>query len=196
MSSKPETPSAELVLAAIDRAIRQSSRLVNDVSANTIADHLALNRRSGVWRQARSVLRELEDADGIKQGRRSGIVVWALTDVGRERLARVIRAGKPPMLPPSPHRRLWEDSRRLAAQEADRYRAEMASVLNEGLELLADAMTDSDAWLRLSTRLARAAERVGAVVYCLTEWPEPGEGEPDRSEGPRMRSRARFGAPL
>jgi hypothetical protein len=76
-----------------------------------------------------------------------------------------------------------------------RYRAELVAALNEGLELLSDAMTASDAWLALSTRLGRAAERVGAVVYCLTEWPEPGEGGPDLSEGSRMRSRARFGDP-
>lgn len=196
MSSKPEAPSAELVLAAIDRAIRQSVRPVSDASAFAIADHLALSRRSGAWRRARRVLLELESAGEVKQGRRNGVDVWALTTPGRAHLARVIQAGQQPSLPESPHQRLWLNSRRLAALEADRYRAEFAAVLNEGLELLSDARTASDAWLALSPRLARAAERVGAVVYCLTEWPEPGEGGPDISEGPRMRNRARFGEQL
>ena len=47
MRSNPEVPSAELVLAAIDRAVRQSVRPVAGASAGFIADHLALNRRSG-----------------------------------------------------------------------------------------------------------------------------------------------------
>lgn len=196
MSSNSEVPSAELVLAAIDRAIRQSVRPVSDVSAGFIADHLALNRRSGAWRQVLRLLPELEDAQDVKRGRRHGVSVWALTDNGRERLARSIGDDGRSVLPESPQRQLWRDSRRLAAQEADRFRAEMLAALEDGLHLLNEAKTSSHAWLTLSTRLRRAAERVGAAVYCLTEWPEPEEGGPDLSEGPRMRSRARFGESL
>ncbi len=196
MSSNPEAPSADLVLAAIERAIKQSVRPVSDVSASAIADHLALNRRSGAWRQARCQLRELEDIDDVRQGRRNGIPVWALTDGGREHLARVVCDGRQPLLRESPQRRVWRDSRRLAAQEAERFKAEMVATLEDGLRLLNAAASTSGAWLALSPRLTRRAERVGAVVYCLTEWPEPGEGGPDVSEGPRMRSRARFGESL
>jgi hypothetical protein len=196
MRSNPEVPSAELVLAAIDCAVRQSVRPVTDVSANSIAEHLSLSRRSGAWRQALRLLRELEAVGEVEQGRRHGVPVWALTDVGRERLARVIRDGHGPSLPESPQRRRWRDSRRLAAQDGDRFRAELRAALEDGLELFNETETPSDAWFALSSRLARAADRVGAVVYCLTEWPEPGEGVPDLSEGPRMRSRARFGESL
>src|SRR5271154_5210816 len=191
MRSNPEVPSAELVLAAIDRAVRQSVRPVIDVHASFIADHLALNRRSGAWRRALRLLRELEAVGDVKQGRRHGVPVWALTDTGRERLGRVFRDGHGPSLPESPQRRLWRDSRRLAAQEADRFRAELLAALEDGLQLLNETATSSNAWLALSSRLARAADRVAAVVYCLTEWPEPGEGAPDASEGPKMRNRAR-----
>jgi hypothetical protein len=196
MRSKPEVPSAELVLAAIDRAVRQSVRPVTDVSANSIAEHLALNRRSGAWRQALRLLRELEAVGEVEQGRRLSVIVWGLTAAGRKRLARVIRGGHLPSLPESPQLRLWRDSRCLAVQDADRFRAELFAALEDGLQLLNEAATSSDAWLALSSRLARAADRVGAVVYCLTEWPEPGEGGPDLSEGPRMRNRAHFGEPL
>jgi hypothetical protein len=196
MRSKSEVPSAELVLAAIDRAVRQSVRPVTDVPATFIADHLGLNRRSGAWRQALRLLRELEAAGDVEQGRRLSVTVWALTDAGRERLAKVIRDGQGPSLPESPQLRRWHDSRRLAAQDADRFRAELLAALEDGLQLLNETATSSDVWLALSSRLARAADRVGAVVYCLTEWPEPGEGGPDLSEGPKMRNRARFGEPL
>src|SRR5271169_2912414 len=102
MSSNPEMPSAELVLAAIDRAIRQSVRPVSDVSAGFIADHLALNRRSGAWRQVLRLLPELEDAEDVKRGRRHGVSVWALTDNGRKRLARAISDDRRSVLPESP----------------------------------------------------------------------------------------------
>jgi hypothetical protein len=196
MSRNPEVPSAELVLAAIDRAVRQAVKPVTDVSANSIAEHLGLNRRSGAWRQALRLLRELEAVGEVEQGRRLSVTVWALTAAGRKRLARVVRGGHGPSLPESPQLRRWRDSRRLAAQDADRSRAELLAALEDGLQLLNEAATSSEAWLALSSRLARAAERVGAVVYCLAEWPEPGEGAPDLSEGPRMRNRARFGESL
>jgi len=196
MRSNPEVPSAELVLAAIDRAVRQSVRPVTDVSGNSIAEHLALSRRSGAWRRALRLLRELEAVGEVKQGRRLSVTVWALTAAGRKRLARNVRDGYGPSLPESPQLRRWRDSRRLAAQDADRFRAELFAALEDGLQLLNKTATSSDAWLALSSRLARAADRVGAVVYCLAEWPEPGEGAPDLSEGPRMRSRARFGESL
>ncbi|HXN39618.1 MAG TPA: hypothetical protein VN892_16395 [Solirubrobacteraceae bacterium] len=70
------------------------------------------------------------------------------------------------------------------------------AALEDGMQLLNESSISSEAWFSLSFRLARAAERVGAVVYCLTEWPEPGEGGPDLSDGPRMRTRARFGESL
>jgi hypothetical protein len=193
MSANSEGPTAELVLAAIDRAITQSIRPVSAASDRAIADHLALSRRSGAWRQARRRLRELEDAAEVEQGRRKGIPVWAITQAGRERLGRAVDDGRRPVLPESPQHRLWTDSRRLAVQEADRFSVELSAALNEGLRLLHDGETPSQAWLALSARLRRATERVAAVAFCQDEWPEPQEGAPDRSEGPVMRSRGRFG---
>jgi hypothetical protein len=194
MSANPEGPSAELVLAAIDRAITQSIRPITAASDRSIADHLALSRRSGAWRRARRRLRELEEGAEVEQGRRKGIPVWAITQAGRERLGRAAGGGCQPALPESPQHRLWTDSRLLATQEADQFRAELSSALNEGLRLLHDGEAPSQAWLALSARLRRATERVAAVVFCQNEWPEPQEGAPDRSEGPVMRSRGRFGA--
>jgi hypothetical protein len=196
MSANSEGPTTELVLAAIDRAITQSIHPVSAASDRAIADHLALSRRSGAWRQARRRLRELEDAAEVRQGRRKSSRVWAITQVGRERLRRAEGDGCGPVLPESPQHRLWNDSRRVATQEADRFRAELSAALNEGLRLLHDGGASSQAWLALSARLRRATERVAAVVFCQEGWPEPQEGAPDRSEGPVMRSRGRFGESL
>lgn len=138
----------------------------------------------------------MEDAAEVEQGRRKSSRVWAITQAGRERLGRAAGSGRGPVLPESPQHRLWNDSRRLAAQEADRFRAELSAALNEGLRLLHDDEASSPVWLALSTRLRRATERVAAIVFCQDEWPEPQEGAPDRSDGPVMRGRGRFGESL
>jgi hypothetical protein len=183
MRSNPEVPSAELVLAAIDRAVRQSARPVTDVPAAFIADHLALNRRSGAWRQALRLLRELEAVGEVMQGRRLSVTVWALTDAGRERLARVVRDGQGLSLPESPQLRRWRDSRLLAAQDADRSRAELLAALKDGLQLLNEAATPSDAWLALSSRVARAADRVGGGRVLLGRVARAGGGRPRLERG-------------
>src|SRR6185312_6392076 len=139
MSSIQDAPTAELVLAAVDRAVVQSVRPVSDVSGGAISDHLALSPRSGAWRIARRHLLALVAEGAVRQGRRNGSVVWGLTSSGRRRLARIVRLGVQPALPQSPQHRLWSDSRRLAGQEVDRVRAELAAVLGEGTRLLREA---------------------------------------------------------
>jgi hypothetical protein len=191
--SNPDAPSADLVLAAIDRAIRQFPRPVSDISAGEIALHLAINRRSGVWRQARRRLKELEQTSDVRQGRRNGVTVWALTPAGRQRLARAVATSSGPVLPESPQHRRWQDARRLAQQEQQRYRAELTDALSDATRTLEDDGADSAAWFALAARLQAAAERVGAVTFCLTEWPEPDDAGPDTSDGPRLLRRARFG---
>jgi hypothetical protein len=193
MSSSEEAPTAELVLAAIDRAVVQSVRPVSDVSGGAIADHLALSRKSGAWRIARRHLLTLVVEGAVRQGKRNGVVVWGLTSSGRRRLARSVRPGERPELPESPQHRLWSDSRRLADQEIDRIRHELAGALGDGTRLLREAAVPAATWLELAQRLSCAAERLGAVVYCVADWPEPGEDGPDPSRGPRLRRLARFG---
>jgi hypothetical protein len=193
---KPEAPSAELVLAAIDRAITQQFRPVPDTSADAIAQHLALSRRSGLWRQVRRRLLELEDTGELQKGRRNGLDVWTLTAAGRERLTRAVRAGRVPVLPDSPQRERWRDARRLAAAEAERFTTELSATLEEGQRMLGEPSLTAADWLTLAGRLKVAAERVGAVTFCLHEWPEPQDDGPDTSGGPKMLHLARFGETL
>lgn len=182
--------SAELVLGAIDRAVRQSRRPVSDISAGEIALHLGVSRRSGAWREALRHLRDLERSDDLERRRRKGVTVWGLTSSGRRRLARA--AGERWVLPESPQHARWRNARRLAGQEHDRYRAELAGALGDAKRLLDDQAAGSDEWFALATRLEKAAERVAAVRFCLAEWPEPGEDGPDPSDGLRVLHFARF----
>lgn len=191
MTDKTDAPTAEMVLAAIERAIRQSPRPLPDASPHGIADHLAINIRSGRWRTVRAHLRELESARQLTRGRRNGLTVWGLTDAGRRRLERARQDGTLPALPESPQHRVWRDARRLAAQEIERFRAELAEALGEGLRLLDRTGVSSAVWMELSKRLARAAEHVASAVHCLNEWPEPDEGGPD-VVGAGLRNTARW----
>jgi hypothetical protein len=194
--SKPEAPSAELVLAAIDRAITQDTRRVSDVPAGAIAQHLAVSRRSGAWRLARRRVLELEDTGQLQKRRRNGIDVWALTAAGRHRLAPAIRDGRPPALPDSPQHQRWRNARRLAGQEVERNSAELSAALDDGLRMLNEPSATAADWLALAARLRLGAERVGAFAFCLREWAEPREAGPDTSEGPKMLHLARFGEAL
>ncbi len=194
--SKPDAPTAELVLAAVDRAITQHPRRVSDVPAAAIAQHLALNRRSGAWRLGRRRLLELEDTGELEKRRRHGIDAWAPTAAGRHRLAQAARDGRPQALPDSPQHQRWRDARRLAGQEAERYRAELSAALEDALSMLGEPRVTAADWLALAARLTRGAERVGAVTFCLHEWPEPQEAGPDTSEGPKVLHLARFGEDL
>jgi hypothetical protein len=194
--SKLEAPSAEFVVAAIDRAITQHPRRVSDVPAGAIAQHLAVSRRSGAWRLARRRVFELEDGGELEKRRRHGIDVWALTAAGRDRLARAIRDGRPPVLPDSPQHERWRDARRLAGAEAERYKAELSEACEDGLRMLREPSVTATDWLALAVRLRLGAERVGAVTFCLREWPEPQEADPDTTEGPKMLHLARFGEAL
>jgi hypothetical protein len=191
--SKHGAFSAELMLAAIDRAIRQSRRPINDTSAGEIASHLNLTRRSGAWREARRRLRELEQTGHVEQRRRNGLDVWALTSSGLRRLSRAVATDQAPVLPESPQHSRWRDARRLATQEHHRSRRELSSVLDDATRLLEDREVGSAAWFALAARLGAAAERVAAITFCLSEWPEPDEAGPDTSDGSRILRLARFG---
>ena len=135
----PNTPgplSADLVLAAIDRAIRQFPRPVTDASASGIAAHLGVRRRSGAWREALAHLRELEDTGQLERRRRNGLAVWALTPAGQRRLSRASAADDPLVLPESPQHSRWRNARRLARQEQPRCRTELAESLAEAARML------------------------------------------------------------
>jgi hypothetical protein len=193
MSKKnADAPSQEQVLAAIERAVRQSKRPVDGVIAAMIADHLALSPRSGAWRVARGHLRVLEGARDVERFRRNGLAVWGVTRAGRRRLAGMRRGGEYPVLPESPQHRVWRDSRRLTKQEMGRFREELSAALDEGTQLLRLSSVSSAAWLDCSRRLSRAAGTLASAVHCLDEWPEPDESGPDVAPVVGLRNLARW----
>ena len=190
--SSTKGPSAELVLAAIDRAVVQSVRPVAMCPA-------AHRRSSGAQPQIRRMAdrpspsadprggRSREAGEAQRCGRLGAHILRPQASRSQRSSGRAARVAE------SPQHRLWSDSRRLADQEIDRIRHELAGALGDGTRLLREAAVPAATWLELAQRLSCAAERLGAVVYCVADWPEPGEDGPDPSRGPRLRRLARFG---
>jgi hypothetical protein len=91
----------ELVLAAVERAIRHYPNDASAVPPWEVYDHLGVPKRSGAARRVRARLAALEAAGSLVGSRRHGVLLWALTSTGRRRLQRAQRAGNVPELPES-----------------------------------------------------------------------------------------------
>ena len=178
----PRTPpAAELVLAAVDRAIRHDRDARRAVSARAIRAHLALPPRSGAARGLGPVLEGLCADGSLTRERRRGVTRWALSGAGRALLARRRRRdGAPAALPESPQHAAWRSARRIAAQEIARLRRGLAATLAEGArQLAAPRPAHSDEWLALGERLRGDCRRLASASHCLYEWPEPDDERAD-----------------
>jgi hypothetical protein len=170
----------ELVLAAIERAIRHYPKETSVVPAWEIYEHLGFPRRSGAARRVLARLNVMHEAGLVERSRRRGLDVWALSRMGRRRLQRAWRSDTVPVLPESPQHRAWRVARATAAQEIERYRSELRECLEQALRLLdAEPSADSDAWLELGERLRPPCRRLGSAVHCLREWAEPDDARAD-----------------
>jgi hypothetical protein len=178
--SPEEPPSADAVLAAIERAARHRARETGEVPAWAITEHLDVPRRSQRARRVRAHLEALEAAGSLEPSRRHGVAMWALTRAGRGRLRAARAAGRVPELPESPQHRAWRNARTAAANEIERFARRLSEDLAEATSLLeADQPARSDAWFELGERLARAAWRLASAGYCLREWDEPDDAHAD-----------------
>jgi len=175
-----EPPSAEAVLAAIERAARHRARETGAVPAWAITEHLDVPRRSQRARRARTHLEALEAAGSLETSRRHGVTMWELTAVGRRRLRAARAAGRVPDLPESPQHRAWRNARTAAANEIERFTRRLSADLDQAARLLeADPPARSDAWFELGERIQRAAWRLASAGYCLREWSEPDDSRAD-----------------
>lgn len=176
-----ELPSDELLLAAFERAERhRDPELGPGLLLATVKQHLGMPHHSGTTVALRPQLERLQ-ADGlIRRCRQLGMVVWALTATGRERLDAARRTGKVGVLPESPQHRRWRETRALAGEQIGEFRDGLRQLLDEAVALLdAGDETDADSWAALSRRLACACKRLESASYCLREWSEPDEAHPD-----------------
>jgi len=187
-------PSDELVLAAVERAVRhqppagahtgsaQRAR-PRGVPVWTILEHLQLARRSAQARDVRARLAALLAEGALECERRHGVQTWRLGDAGAARLRRTRRGGGLPALPESPQHCAWRNARTLAAQEIERLRGEARGCCERAQRLLATKQpAGSDAWLELAEQTSRAFRVLASASHCLYEWAEPDDARADVDE--------------
>jgi hypothetical protein len=171
----------ELVLAAIDRADRhsRSARRELGVSWQQLVSHLGFVHNSWTTRNLRPQVDALIADRLVTKSKAHSRLWWKLTEAGRRRVAQARRAGEP-ALPPSPQRRLWREYQSLAREEIGRVREDVGRELDDALRLLNEGKGDSEVWRSIGKSLAVECSRLASAVFCLNEWAEPDDENPDR----------------
>lgn len=170
-----------LLLAALDRAERHRGRGADEpgVLLGDVFAHMGFVYNGAATRQLRPRLDALLASGALENTRRHSLKLWVLTSAGRRQLAQARRNGEV-RLPEAPQHRRWRHTRALAAERIERYREQLRGLLTEADALLDAGMhTHSDVWFILAHELPRPSKKIGAAIYCLTEWAEPDDARAD-----------------
>jgi len=166
------------ILAAIDRAEAHDRNQVPDAGRWDVAAHLGFVHNSWTTRQLRPQMDALRSAGRIRDVRRLGLDLVALTSTGRRALRKARGAGEV-SLPESPQHRIWRHSRTVATDRIDGFREALRASVAELGALLETGQTPSDAWFEFGRRLSAEYRRLGSATYCLAEWAEPDDATAD-----------------
>ena len=164
------------ILAAIHRAEVHDQH--DHASRSDIAAHLSFAHNSWTTRRLRPQLDALRSVGCVRDVRRYGLDLLALTDAGRRAVAKARSTGGV-VLPESPQHRKWRHSRTLAGERIDGFRQALRASLAEAGTLLDTEQPPSTAWVEFAKRLSRDCKRLGSATYCLFEWPEPADERAD-----------------
>jgi hypothetical protein len=174
------------ILAAISRAEVHDGQ--DDASRSDIAAHLGFAHNSWTTRRLRPQLDALRSAGRIRDVRRCGLNLLALTAAGRRALGKARSAGEA-ILPESPQHRIWRHSRTVAHERIDGFRPMLRGSLAEAGALLGAEKDPSDAWFDLAERLRKACWQLGSATHCLHEWTEPDDSRADTDKDTGFRGR-------
>jgi len=173
----------ELVLAAIDRAVRHGAE---DVWIATVGEHLGYKRTRHNTRRLREQLEQLRVGHGWADSEeRHGREYWRLTGEGAQHLALSRAKGVVGDLPESPQHRTWRKARAAATERIENFKALLWRATEEASRSEGVASPPPSAWwFELSERLGAAFWLVGSALYCRDEWPEPSDEYPDIDPDP------------
>jgi hypothetical protein len=167
-----------LVLAAIERA--ECHERVEGVQWGHIPMHLGLEPKASTTVKLRPQVDALIGAGEVRQSRRGGCKVWGLTDAGRGRLEAARRAGEALELPEAPQHREWREARAMAEGEIEWLRDQLRRVLERAQGALLGKRPYETNWLDHGERVRERSAQLAAAYYCLHEWLEPDDTQPDR----------------
>lgn len=177
--SRVEPVSDAQILAAIHRAEVHDEH--DDASRADIAAHLGFAHNSWTTKQLRPQLDALKAAGRIRDVRRNGLDLLALTAAGRSALATERRTGAV-ILPESPQHRKWRHSRAMANDRIEGFHEALRASMAEVDAMLDSQQAPSDAWFEFGKRLNAECKRLGSATYCLFEWAEPDDARADVDE--------------
>jgi hypothetical protein len=160
------------ILAAIDRTEAHDLNQIPDAARWDIAAHLGFVHNSWTTRRLRPQMDALRAAGRIRDVRRLGLDLVALTSTGR-RAVRKARSTGEVSLPESQQHRKWRHSRTMAGDRIDGFREALRTSMAEVGALLDEEQAPSDAWFEFGKRLSAECRRLGSATYCLSEWAEP-----------------------
>jgi hypothetical protein len=170
------------MLAAVERAGRHTRH----PDKRTVARLLGFRFSGAASRSIQKQLERLEAAGLVaRKPGRHGREDWLLTDPGRDGLQS--RRGDIEPLPESPEHRRWRHCRALAGDQLDDAAAKALEALG-GVEATIRRRAAGDLTATDVAFIQRLLEwrlrRLGVVLYCLRDWPEPDDDVADRSERP------------
>jgi hypothetical protein len=166
-----------LVLAAIERA--ECHEQLEGVQWRHVPMHLGFAPAAATTRKLRLQVDELIEAGEVRQFRRGGSKVWGLTDAGRARLAVARQDGTRLELPEAPQRWEWRRARAKAEREIEWLQDELRTALEQVRRAPSGGRVVAAVWLQHGERLRKRCEQLAVAHYCLHEWSEPVDSEPD-----------------
>lgn len=178
-----EPISDELILAAIERAVRQGQETVWVVA---VTEHLGFRRQGYTTRKVRDQLEQMRVRDGtVERLDRMGRDYWQLTPAGRHVLECARAEDRLEELPESPQHRAWRKARGAATERIDSLRGLLSAAIQDAHTAeLEPGEVPSETWLALRQRLDAAAWLVASATYCLHEWSEPSDDSLDSGPDP------------
>jgi hypothetical protein len=177
-------PPVELVLAAIDRAVRHRHHQARPGAwISDVKEHLGLPHTGATTVWLRPVWQQLEAERLIEQNRKGGLPRCELTRAGRKRLESAQDAEGLDQLPESPQHDRWRKAHDTAAERIEDLRGGLRLLMEEASRLL-DREPPSDAWYELARDFEHACKRLGSATYCLHEWAEPDDATADVDDAP------------
>lgn len=160
-SLNTEPLTADVVLAALARALRSGPIVDGGVWLSEVSEHLGMRWHGATSRRLQPIMMELvERGLVLRSGRGS---VWALTDTGRCEVERVTV-----VLPESPRHRRWRQARELAIEHHPRLRQRFVTALTMAGDLIsAKEPVASNEWVGCKHELARACDALAQVAHVL-----------------------------
>jgi hypothetical protein len=140
---RAEPVSDAQILAAIHRAEVHDEQ--DDASRADIAAHLGFVHNSWTTKRLRPQIDALKAAGQIRDVRRNGLDLLALTAAGRRALEKAQSAGAA-ILPESPQHRKWRHSRAIAGDRIDGFREALRASMAEVSALLDSPRAPSEAF--------------------------------------------------